>query len=105
MAIEVTSISRFFQTEAILINGIETFGRWTRPDFVNPDLLDENQITTFGVENDFAGRPDLIANDFYGSPLLEWVVIMFNNPIDPIGWPRSGTVIQLPDRELVLANT
>jgi hypothetical protein len=105
MAIDVTSISRFSQTEAVIINGIETFGRWKRPDFINPDLLDEDQIRTFGVDNEFAGRPDLIATDFYGSPLLEWVVIMFNNPQNPIGWPVSGSVIRLPERSLVLVNT
>ena len=104
MPIETSSTSRFTITEAIIRDGKETFGRWTRPDFTDLDTLNEEDIIVFNVDSSFAGRPDLIAFDQYGSSLLEWVVVMSNRPKNPVGFPRIGSVIRLPSRSLVLVN-
>ena len=105
MTIEVTSQSRFVLTEPIIKDGVETFGRWKRPDFMKAGELNEDQILTKQIDGEFAGRPDQIALDVYGSPFLDWVVIMFNNPKNTLGWPQNGTVIKLPAPDIVLLNT
>ena len=104
MPIEVPSTSRFTITEAIIRDGKETFGRWKRPAFTDLDTLNEDDILTFSVDSSFAGRPDLIAFDQYGSSLLEWVVVMSNRPKNTLGFPPIGSVIRLPSRALVLVN-
>lgn len=104
MAIDAPSTSRFSQTEAVLRNGKETFGRWKQPDFTNLDLLEDEDIIRFSVDASTAGRPDKIAVDQYGSQLLEWVVVMSNKPMNPINWPPVGAVIRLPSPSIVLNN-
>ncbi len=105
MPIETSSFSRFTETEAIVRDGKENFGRWVRPDFLKPDLLAEEEIFTLFIDGAFAGRPDLIADDLYDSPFFEWVLIMFNKPKDTLGWPESGDTIKYPSRTVVLQNT
>lgn len=35
-------------------------------------------------------RPDMIANTYYGTPELDWVILLTNNIIDPYeGWPKD----------------
>jgi len=39
----------------------------------------------------FGDRPDVIAEKFYGNPDYAWVVLHFNDIIDPqFGWPLFG---------------
>ena len=104
MALDLPSTSRFTQTPIIIRNNKETFGRWVRPDFLDESLLNEDQIITISINSTLAGRPDVIADREYGSPFLEWVVVMFNRPKDTIGFPRIGTVIKLPEASLVALN-
>ena len=104
MAIDVTSISRFFGTEIITRNGVETFGRWSRPEFLVPENLADDDILSITVDNTRAGRPDQIAVDLYNSPFLEWVIVMFNRPQNPVGWPKSGQVIRAPSSDVVFSN-
>jgi hypothetical protein len=102
MPIELSSFSRFQGSQPIVRNGKETFGLWVRSQAVNPAQLDQNKIQTIKIDQRLAGRPDIIANDLYGSPLLEWVVIMFNRPQNPLGWPPAGIIIRMPTRDVVL---
>lgn len=38
-------------------------------------------------------RPDLVAKKFYGDPKLDWIVLFFNNIIDPtFEWPMNNEV-------------
>lgn len=109
MPIVNNDFSRFRFSEPIItkdmgdINYIETFGLWTRPDFLKIENVPENQITLLQIDQSNEGRPDKIANDFYGSPFLEWIVIMFNRPLNPLGFPKAGTTIRLPSSSVVFS--
>lgn len=104
MPIRPFDLSRFFQTEPVIRNGIETFGLWSRPDFLVPSNLNDDDLVKISVDGSLAGRPDLIALQEYETPLLEWVVVMFNRPLNPLGWPQVGTVIKIPKRSAVTRN-
>ncbi|KKK98733.1 hypothetical protein LCGC14_2639780, partial [marine sediment metagenome] len=104
MAFDIPSTSRFTQTPVIIKDNKETFGRWVRPNFLKEELLDENEIITLSIDSDLAGRPDVIADRQYGSPFLDWVVVMFNKPVNTVGFPKIGSVIKLPIPTLVALN-
>lgn len=55
------------------------------------------------IENKYDKRPDLFANDYYGSPRLWWVLVLRNMDtlIDPIEDFTSGTEIFVPTVETV----
>lgn len=63
--------------------------------------LDEDQILSIAIDGTRAGRPDLIANDLYGTSLYKWVLILFNNVTNPLNWPENGTVIKAPTNDAV----
>jgi hypothetical protein len=48
-----------------------------------------------------AGKPDRIALEVYGTTKLDWLIIAFNNQVNPFGWPKAGSVIKLPIPDLV----
>jgi hypothetical protein len=101
MPINTDSNSRFKFSESVIIDGKETFGMWKRPNFMKIENVPDTEVTYLAIDQSTAGRPDLISGLMYGTPLLEWVVIMFNKPLNPIGWPKAGTVIQLPSTSVV----
>ena len=101
MSMQVDNNSRWKFSEPIVNNGKETFGRWTRPDFLIKENVPDNETMTVQVDQSLAGRPDLIALKYYKASTLEWVVIMFNRPLNPIGWPTAGTIIKLPSYNVV----
>ena len=103
MPIDLDSFSRFKETQPIIFDGKETFGSWKMPQFLVQDI-DELQIIRIMVTNGRNGRPDLIASDIYGSPQYFWVLIAYNKPKNPIGWPAVGEVIRAPIADIVLAN-
>jgi len=103
MPIQKTSSSRFRETEPIIRNGKETYGLWVRPAVVNPDNLEDSDIMTLQATQTNAGRPDLIATEYYGTPQLEWVVVMFNKPLNPLGWPQAGVIYKIPRPQVVRA--
>jgi len=104
MAINTDSSSRFCYSEPIVVDGKETFGRWVRPSFLSKENIDEENIVKLIINSISAGRPDLIAQEYYGDSKLEWIVVMFNRPLNPIGWPRAGTVIEIPQRSILFTN-
>ena len=85
----------------IINNNHETFGVWTKFNFlkVRPN---EDQIKVFCVTSASEGRPDLISNQIYGTPYLDWVLIAFNNVRDPINWPTAGMIIEYPVDSVVI---
>ena len=52
------------------------------------------------IENQYKHRPDLLANDLYGSPKLWWVFVQRNMSVikDPIYDFEPGTVIYIPKK-------
>jgi hypothetical protein len=109
MAIKLDSFSRFRETQPIVtdaLNGgkIETFGLWKEPSFLTGPLDPQLDVINIKVDGSRAGRPDLIANDVYGSPSYFWVLIAYNKPKDLFGWPRVNSVVLAPNPQLVLGN-
>lgn len=102
--IQQDSLSRFYRVDPILFNGVSTFGKWPRPDWLKQELVNEQDILLFQVDQQYAGRPDLIAEHFYQTPFLEWVIVMFNRPLNPLGFPKAGSVIKILSRTVVFSN-
>lgn len=77
---------------------------YAKQEFLKPGNLQQNEIMTIKITNDIAGRPDLIAEKIYDTRFLDWVIIMYNKPLNTIGWPKVGTTIQTPTKSTVLRN-
>ena len=93
-------MSRYRQTEQIVVDGKETVGYWNQPSYLSERPANA-YINRLYISSALAGRPDLIANALYGSPQLDWVLIAFNNPTEPLNWPSPGTTIEYPSYDLV----
>lgn len=110
MAIKLDSFSRFRETQPIVSDSpygggrMETFGLWKEPSFLTQFLDPQLDLVHIKVDGSRAGRPDLIANDVYGSPSFFWVLIAYNKPKDVFGWPRINDVVLAPNSQLVLGN-
>ena len=102
MAISLDSTSRFKQTEPVNKDGKETFGLWVRPEALKKENLNKEQIKILAITQANAGRPDLIAYDEYGSQYLDWIIIMFNRPLNTLNWPQAGLRIEIPIRSVIL---
>lgn len=48
-------------------------------------------------------RLDLLADDFYGTPQLWWVLASVNNILDPLVSVPEGTKIRVPTKERLAA--
>ena len=101
MPITPPDLSRFQDTQVVSKDNIQTFGLWNRPDFMIRENLDDDQILKITIDSTTAGRPDLIAQQYYKTALLEWIVVMFNRPLNPLGWPEIGKVIEIPKSTVV----
>ena len=55
------------------------------------------------IEAKYDQRPDMFANDFYGSPRLWWILPVRNQDtlIDPIADFKTGVAIFVPSAETV----
>lgn len=73
---------------------------WERRDIVSGDINEES----YTVTNLTAGRPDLIANEFYGNTELEWIVLQHNSIVDIIEEIAVGKTLKLPSRSFVHTN-
>lgn len=98
---DLDRFSRLQQTEPVIFRGVETFGRWRQPSFLRRRPA-EDQIGVFRVTSATEGRPDLISNEVYGTPFLDWVLISFNNARRAINWPKAGDSIEYPLDSVVL---
>jgi hypothetical protein len=89
--------SRFTKTDKVLFDNSETYGRWTSP--ITDAMM--NTTNVYVVNAQYEGRPDLIANDLYGDPSLDWVLIAVNNATESLNWPSAGNVIKVPSKSLI----
>ena len=94
--------SRYSLTEYVIVDGKETLGTWSQPNFLKNPVA-ESDIRAFKVDNKYEGRPDLIADILYDSPDLAWVLLAFNDARQPMNWPRAGSVIKYPDRRVIFS--
>lgn len=94
--------SRFGKSNPIMVDGFATFGMLTKYPFLNPANLTQEQVTKLTITPDLAGRPDQIAQKLYNSPVLDWVIVLYNKPLNPVGWPANGAVISAPVASVVL---
>lgn len=94
--------SRYHKTDKIIVDGIETVGTWNQPSYL-VERPSDDYILKYSVNNVVEGRPDLIAAQVYGSPLLDWVLIAFNSPAEVLNWPTAGTTIDYPTPDLVFS--
>jgi hypothetical protein len=97
---ELDEFSRFGKTPLIIFENEETFGRW-KPLSLLLHRPDDEFIGIFQVTSAVEGKPHNISNAIYGTSLLDWVLIAFNNVRDPFGWPRAGDVIEYPLEEIL----
>ena len=69
------------------------------PRTISPSTNDK----LVAIQNKYDKRPDLFANDFYGSPRLWWILVQRNMDIliDPIEDFTAGTEIFVPAIETV----
>lgn len=89
--------SRFNNTDRVLYDNNETYGRWKNP--ITDTLT--NNTSVYVVDNAHEGRPDLIAYELYGNASLDWLLITMNNATESLNWPRAGTTITVPLRSFV----
>lgn len=105
MSIAPDHQSRFrFSTPIVTTNGHETYALMSKHFFLNPANLDESEIQSVEITPDLAGKPWAIADKLYNSPVLDWVIVLFNKPLNPVNWPAIGTVIKAPIQSVVLPN-
>jgi len=97
----IDEYSRYRSTQRIVVDQSETIGVWSQPSFLLNRPKDD-LVGVFRVTSAVEGRPDLIANQLYGSPLLDWVLISFNNAREVLNWPKSGMAIEYPVRSVVI---
>ena len=98
MAIRLPLNSRYKNTETVVHEGRETLGRWAGFTWLNSDP----QLTIVAdVAN--AGRPDMIANEYLGSPDFWWAIVYFNNATS-VNWPRAGDEVAIPASGLVFGS-
>jgi hypothetical protein len=98
---ELDDYSRFAKTEKVIVDGHDTYGRWSSYSFLTEQLA-SNEIGSYRVGPATENRPDMISNAIYGTPLLDWVLIAFNNVTDVLNWPKSGMIIKYPAEAIVM---
>ena len=94
-------LSRFKNTPQTIVDGQETYGRWSSFPFLK-ERPPEEFINVFQVTSALEGRPDLISDQVYGTPLLDWVIIAFNKTRETLNWPKTGDIIEYPSDTIVL---
>jgi hypothetical protein len=102
MTIEKDPQSRFSLSTPIVFNGVETFGLLTQFPFLDPNNLQPTDIVTLKITPDLARKPWAISQMLYNSPVLDWVIVLFNKPLNPVGWPAIGTIIKAPAASVVI---
>lgn len=70
---------------------------WNRKIFTGVDLNE----TVYEITNVTAGRPDLVAYEFYSTTELEWIILQYNNIIDVKEEFTLGKKIKVPSKSYV----
>jgi len=73
------------------------FGTWKIPE-----VQDTTDFIYYQIKASDIGRLDLLAYDYYGDPTLDWVIMDFNNIVDPIFGVFVGQKIKIPSKDQVL---
>lgn len=107
MPIRTDSYSRFATTptetyDHRTMGSHEVYGKWRKPSILTRPVSD-SELVRYVVPKNREGRPDLIANDFYGVSELDWVIIAFNNALDVFNWPTAGQIVIIPQSSRVAA--
>jgi hypothetical protein len=82
--------SRFHATRVIVDEDSERFSRWKQPE--NIDVGEQLYI----VRQSDLDRPDLIAYEMYGEVNLWWLIMWYNNILDPFSL-EVGDRLRIPD--------
>jgi hypothetical protein len=62
--------------------------------FAFEDKLKENSATFYKYQIKDSDTPEIIASKYYGSPEKHWIVLLFNNIIDPQwDWPVNDRIL------------
>lgn len=96
--IELPQYSMFAKTPVYDLGGETVVFGLMQPAVV-PDDTDELWV----VPSAGVPRLDLLANDFYGTPSLWWVLASVNNILDPLVSVTEGTGIRVPTKERLSA--
>ncbi len=56
----------------------------------------------FTVLNHEAGRPDLISYRVYGKAVYSWLVLQYNNIVDPVTELIGGKTIRMPTQQRLI---
>jgi len=92
--------SRFIKTPLTKTrDGKDTYG--IMQGFDSLKNIDGDNVESFSVDSAYSGRPDLIAQLFYGNSHLEWVIVIANRPKNTLNWPSAGDVIKIPRNTFV----
>jgi hypothetical protein len=96
----VLSTSRFRYTPLVTTrSGNDTYGLVSGFDALKN--MTDDQYDSWVVLNNFEGRPDLIAFEFYTNPQLEWVIVFANRSLNTLNWPKTGDLIKIPKKPFV----
>jgi len=98
----LTTNSRYFHTPIINIDGNDTVGLWTAPNWIKN--LKSIDFQVYKVDSETEGRPDKISFELYNFSNLMWILLAVNKPLDPMNWPKAGSIIYAPKRTIVIAN-
>lgn len=70
---------------------------------MQPSVVPDNTDELWVVPPAGVPRLDLLANDFYGTPQLWWVLASVNNMLDPLVGVPAGTGIRVPTKTRLAA--
>lgn len=65
-------------------------------------LIADNSDTTITLTPKYHMRPDLLAYDAYGKSTYAWVILQYNNILEPVTEFVVGTKIKLPSAQRIL---
>lgn len=66
---------------------------------MQPAVVPNDSDELWAVPSAGVPRLDLLANEFYGTPQLWWVLASVNNILDPLVSVPLGTKIRVPTKE------
>lgn len=102
-------MAKIYNRNSFLKNALN-MSFYTGLNYLNlPAISKSVTDSKFLITSKYANRPDLLANDKFGTPELWWVLVLSNLEIikDPITDFKEGTIIRLitADRAKTVAGT
>ena len=99
MSVDLPHYSRYIDTEIVEWEGSNNIGLYQVQE--NLRNIKVEDLINVRITTGFAGRPDLISQKYYNTPYYSWVIVIHNAPLNPIGWPRQGDLISMPDPRII----